>query len=156
MNLNKKIARKILNEYISEIDGIENIAGNTLDQTQYNEPSTYSRSSVGRDFRDKIFDLEHSNTILLRFIDDFNDLLIMNPTEMTTLSQQVKMKLPEIINGLQQLDDATRSQIITRFTARLKTDFFSLYSMVMAEYNGIEHGVAAPSEPEEPIELEAI
>ncbi len=149
MKSNRKITKTILKEYTTDID-------NTLDPEMFNEPSSYSRSSVGRDFREKIFDLEHSNTILLRFIDDFNDLLIMNPDEMTVLSQQVKMKLPEIINILPQLDDATRSQIISRFTARLKTDFFALYSMVMSEYNGIEHGVAAPSEPEEPIEPEAI
>lgn len=149
MKSNRKITKRILKEYTTDID-------NTLDPEMFNEPSSYSRSSVGRDFREKIFDLEHSNTILLRFIDDFNDLLIMNPTEMTTLSQQVKMKLPEIINILPQLDDETRSQIITRFTARLKTDFFVLYSMVMSESDNIENGVAAPIEPEEPIEPKTV
>lgn len=149
MKSNRKITKTILKEYTTDMD-------NTLDPEMFNEPSSYSRSSVGRDFREKIFDLEHSNTILLRFIDDFNDLLIMNPDEMTVLSQQVKMKLPEIINILPQLDDATRSQIISRFTARLKTDFFTLYSMVMSESDNIENGVAAPSEPEEPIEPETV
>lgn len=149
MKSNRKITKRILKEYTTDMD-------NTLDPEMFDEPSSYSRSSVGRDFREKIFDLEHSNTILLRFIDDFNDLLIMNPDEMTVLSQQVKMKLPEIINILPQLDDATRSQIISRFTARLKTDFFALYSMVMSESDNIENGVAAPSEPEEPIEPETV
>ena len=57
MKSNRKITKTILKEYTTDID-------NTLDPEMFNEPSSYSRSSVGRDFREKIFDLEHSNTIL--------------------------------------------------------------------------------------------
>jgi len=123
-NLNIK---KILREYTH---------GHDLDTdlTIYDVPATYSKGNIGRDVREKIFDLEGSNRLLLQLIDDFNDLLINNPTEMTLLSKQLQNKLPETIQMLQRLRPEVRDRIMRRFIPKLKVDFFNLYSMTNSVY----------------------
>lgn len=139
MNQNK--IKQILKEYTHGHDI-------SSDLTMYDEPTSYSKSSLGRDFREKIFDLEGSNRMLLQLIDDFNDFLISNPTEMTNLSKQLQNKLPETIQMLQVLDPDVRTKIMNRFIPKLKIDFFSLYSMVSSEYT--KHQMSSDFEEIEP------
>ena len=136
--INKKhIAKKILREFTSmdndtEVNPIPNQPESEIFPE---EPTSFSRSGVGRDLRDKIFGMKNTNMKLLQFIDDFNDLLINNPKEMTRLSQQLQNKLPQTIQMLQQLDPETRSSIMNTFIPKLKMEFFSLYSMVLSVFN---------------------
>lgn len=121
---NKQLVRKILREFVAD--------------TNVNEPTTYSRGSVGKDFRNKIFDLPYSNTTLLQFIEDVNDLLILNPLEMTLLSKQLQNKLPDTISMLKDLDITVQKEVMSRFIPKLKLDFFYLYSLVLSRYNQVE------------------
>ncbi len=133
---NKKIIKNILREFVADTEAETNV--DTDFNPALDEPSTYSRGSVGMDFREKIFDLPYSNTKLLQFIDDMNDLLILNPMVTTLLSQQLQNKLPDTISMLKELDPSVQKTILSQFMPKLKLDFFYLYSMTLAKYNQTE------------------
>jgi len=142
--INRNKIKKILVEYNREDNGdVESTVAN---------PVSFSRSSVGNDFRNEIFGLEDSNALLLQFISNVNNLLINSPREFTLLTKQLQTKLPETLRMLQELDPDTKSQIMNKFVQKLKIDFFSLYAMTSTEYkeNGNNEPELEPVIDDEP------